>query len=66
MKELWKSTWRKKEYTVYCESGIQAKLGYGGLVLGSSQFQVMTDPPQQLLLKLKVFLRNTKIIISLL
>ena len=35
-------------------------------VLGSSQFQEMTEPPQKVLLTLQVVKNDTKIIISLL
>ena len=34
--------------------------GYGGLVLGLSHFQVMTDRPQKCLFRLKVFKSDKK------
>ena len=38
----------------------QAELGFGGLILGLSQFQVMTELPQKLLLTLKGVKRSQK------
>ena len=54
-----------KSYRVYQRFG-QTKLPYGGLVLCSSQFQVMTRPPLKLLLMLKMVKSDIKIIIFLL
>ena len=54
-----------QRYCVYQGFG-QVYLGYDGLILCSSQFQVMTEPPQKLSLTLKVVKSDRKIIISLL
>ena len=54
-----------KKYRVY-HWFKQAQLGYGGLILGSSQFQLMTKKPQKLLLTFQVVISDTKVIISLL
>ena len=51
-------------YRVYQVFG-QALLCYGGLVQGSSQYQVMIELPKELLLTLKVVNINTKILICL-
>jgi len=43
----------------------QAKLGYGGLVLGSRQFLLLPQLPQKTPIASKVVKSNSKIIISL-
>ena len=45
---------------------VQASLDYGSLIITPCQIQAMAEPPQKMLLMLKVVKNNTKIIISLL
>jgi len=43
----------------------QAKFAYGGSILGSSQFTLLPQLPQKMMLDLKVVKIDTKIIILL-
>jgi len=53
-----------KKYRAFRRFG-QAKFAYGGLLLGSSQFSILPQLPQKMMLASKVIRIDSKIIISL-